>query len=57
MKKEHGTELLYVSQQLGNHSAAFTLSVCAHLLPRDRRSAVNRHDAPATKRNPDATTP
>ena len=52
---QDGTELLYVSQQLGHHSPAFTLQVYGHLLPRDRRGEVNRLDRPATVRNPAAT--
>ncbi len=51
-----GKELHYVQEQLGHHSPAFTLSVYGHLLPRDRRGEVDcLDDAPATKRNPDAT--
>jgi integrase len=52
---QDGTELLYVSQQLGHHSAAFTLQVYGHLLPRDRRGEVNRLDLPASFRKPGAS--
>jgi len=52
---QDGTELLYVSQQLGHHSPAFTLAIYAHLLPKDRRGAVNRLDRPASIRKPDAS--
>jgi hypothetical protein len=51
----NGVELLYVSQQLGHHSASFTLTQYAHLLPRDRRGEVNRLDAPASARKPGAS--
>ena len=54
---EAGKELQYVQQRLGYHSAAFTLSVYGHLLPRERRGEVNcRDDEPApirTRRRPD----
>lgn len=36
-----GRELHYIQEQLGHHSAAFTLSVCGHLLVRDRRGEVD----------------
>jgi integrase len=52
---QDGTELLYVSQQLGHHSPAFTLQVYGHLLPRDRRGEVNRLDLPASFRKPGAS--
>lgn len=52
---QDGVELLYVSQQLGHHSPAFTLSQYAHLLPRDRRGEVNRLDRPASPRKPAAS--
>ena len=52
---QDGTELLYVSQQLGHHSPAFTLQVYGHLLPRDRRGEVNRLDRPASIRKPAAS--
>jgi hypothetical protein len=41
---------------LGHHSAAFTLAVYGHLLPRGRRGEVNCLDD-ATDRNPSATKP
>ena len=51
---EAGEPLIYVQQQLGHHSAAFTLSVYGHLLPRGDRRAVDALDD-ATIRNPHAT--
>ena len=39
---QDGAELLYVSQQLGHHSAAFTLQRYGHLMRRDRRHVVDR---------------
>jgi integrase len=51
---EAGEPLTYVQQQLGHHSAAFTMKVYAHLLPRgDRRAVDALDDAPI--RNPHAT--
>lgn len=50
-----GKELLNVSQQLGHHSASFTLERYGHLIPRDRRGEVDCLDDAATNRNPDAT--
>jgi integrase len=41
---QDGAELLYVSQQLGHHTASFTLDVYGHLMPRDRRHVANRLD-------------
>jgi integrase len=61
---EAGEPLTYVQQQLGHHSAAFTLKVYGHLLPRgDRRAVDALDDAPGTRaaekgatiRNPPAT--
>jgi integrase len=50
---EAGESLKYVQEQLGHHSAAFTLAVYGHLIPRGNRRAVDRlDDAPA--RNPRA---
>ena len=46
--------LTYVQQQLGHHSAAFTLKVYGHLLPRGNRRAVDALDD-TTIRNPGAT--
>jgi integrase len=51
---EAGEPLTYVQQQLGHHSAAFTLKVYGHLLPRGDRRAVDALDD-ATIRNPAAT--
>jgi integrase len=51
---EAGKPLIYVQQQLGHHSAAFTLSVYGHRLPRGDRRAVDALDD-ATIRNPHAT--
>jgi Phage integrase family len=49
-----GQPLTYVQHQLGHHSAAFTLKVYGHLLPRgDRRAVDALDDAPI--RNPAAT--
>ena len=52
-----GQPLTYVQHQLGHHSAAFTLKVYGHLLPRgDRRAVDALDDAPAAPiRNPAAT--
>ena len=51
---EQGEPLTYIQQQLGHHSAAFTLKVYGHLLPRgDRRAVDALDDAPI--RNPGAT--
>jgi hypothetical protein len=52
-----GQPLTYVQHQLGHHSAAFTLKVYGHLLPRgDRRAVDALDDAPdAPSRNPAAT--
>lgn len=49
-----GEPLIYVQQQLGHHSPAFTLTVYGHLLPRGDRRAVDTLDD-ATIRNPRAT--
>src|SRR5207245_8092796 len=46
----------YVQQQLGHHSAAFTLAVYGHFIPRADHRAVDRPDD-ATARNPPAPTP
>jgi integrase len=43
---ERRESLLYVQQQLGHHSPAFTLSVYAHLIPRDGHRAVDALDLP-----------
>jgi integrase len=51
---EAGEPLIYVQQQLGHHSAPFTLSVYGHLLPRGDRRAVDALDDAAI-RNPHAT--
>lgn len=51
---QHGAEPLYVSEQLGHHSPAFTLDRYAHLLPRNRRGFVNRLDALAPAGTPGA---
>ena len=51
---EGGESLMYVQEQLGHHSPAFTLAVYGHLLPRGDRRAVDRLDD-ATERNPRAT--
>jgi integrase len=51
---EAGEPLIYVQQQLGHHSAGFTLKVYGHLLPRGDRRAVDGLDD-ATIRNPAAT--
>jgi integrase len=51
---EAGEPILYVQQQLGHHSPAFTLRVYGHLLPRGERRAVDLLDD-ATSRNPRAT--
>jgi integrase len=47
-----GVELLYVSQQLGHHSPAFTLAQYAHLLP---KRSPRRGESPRPPRNPDAS--
>lgn len=52
---EAGEPLTYIQQQLGHHSAAFTLRVYGHLLPRGDRRAVDVLDE-VTTRNPCATT-
>ena len=49
-----GEPLTYVQEQLGHHSAAFTLAVYGHFIPRQDHRAVDRLDAPV--RNPAATT-
>jgi integrase len=49
-----GEPLTYVQQQLGHHSAAFTLAVYGHFIPRADHRAVDRLDD-ATFRNPSAT--
>lgn len=41
---QQGEELIFVQEQLGHHSAAFTLKEYGHLMPRDRRGNVNRLD-------------
>ena len=48
----------YVAQQLGHHSAAFTLKVYGHAMPQGDRRAVDALDTPsdATNRNLGATT-
>lgn len=51
---EQGEPLSYIQQQLGHHSAAFTLKVYGHLLPRGDSRAVDALDD-ATIRNPGAT--
>ncbi len=51
---EAGEPLIYVQQQLGHHSPAFTLTVYGHLLPRGDRRVVDTLDD-ATTRNPGAT--
>jgi len=51
---EAGEPITYVQQQLGHASAAFTLKVYAHLLPRGDRRAVDAL-GDATIRNPHAT--
>jgi len=38
---KRGTNLLQLSRALGHHSAAFTLSRCAHLLPGDEAPALD----------------
>lgn len=56
---EAGEPLPYVQQQLGHHSAAFTLKVYGHLMPRGSRRAVDALDdiQTPTNRNPGATMP
>jgi integrase len=49
-----GEPITYVQGQLGHHSAAFTLAVYAHFVPRGDRRAVNQLDD-ATGRNLYAT--
>jgi integrase len=51
---EGGESLKYVQEQLGHHSAAFTLAVYGHLLPRGDRRAVDRLDD-VSERKPGAT--
>jgi len=51
-----GEPLTYVQGQLGHHSAAFTLAVYAHFIPRGDRRAVDALDD-ATGRNLYATAP
>jgi integrase len=51
---EAGEPLTYIQQQLGHHSAAFTLRVYGHLLPRQGRRGVDVLDD-VTFRNPAAT--
>jgi integrase len=49
-----GEPITYVQQQLGHHSAAFTLAVYGHFIPRaDHRAVDGLDDAPG--RNPAAT--
>ncbi len=52
-----GQPLTYVQHQLGHHSAAFTLKVYGHLLPRGGRRAVDALDdaQAAPIRNPAAS--
>jgi hypothetical protein len=50
-----GEPLTYVQQQLGHHSAAFTLTVYGHFIPRADHRPVDTLDD-VTGRNPDATT-
>ncbi len=51
---EAGVPVTYIQQQLGHHSAAFTLKVYGHLIPRGKRRDVDVLDDP-TGRNPRAT--
>ncbi len=51
---EAGEPPTYIQQQLGHHSAAFTLKVYGHLLPRRGRRGVDVLDEAAI-RNPHAT--
>ncbi len=51
---EGGESLKYAQEQLGHHSAAFTLAVYGHLLPRGDRRAVDRLDD-VSERNPGAS--
>ena len=51
-----GEPITYVQNQLGHHSAAFTLTVYGHFIPRGDRRAVDQLDD-ATGRNLYATTP
>lgn len=51
---EAGEPLPYIQEQLGHHSAAFTLKVYGHLLPRRGRRGVDVLDD-TTIRNPRAT--
>jgi integrase len=46
---EAGEPLTYIQQQLGHHSAAFTLKVYAHLLPRGSRRGVDVLDDTTTR--------
>lgn len=50
-----GEPVTYVQIQLGHHSAAFTLTVYGHFIPRAHHRGVDRLDD-ATERNPAATT-
>jgi integrase len=43
---ERRESLLYVQQQLGHHSPAFTLTVYGHLMPREGARAVDALDDP-----------
>jgi len=47
-------DLPYIQHQLGHHSAAFTLRVYGHLMPRQGRRGVDALDD-ASIRNPRAT--
>jgi integrase len=47
-----GADLKYVQEQLGHHSAAFTLATYAHLLPSDRHGLVNQLDSLAPNGTP-----
>ena len=52
---QDGASILYVKEQLGHHSAAFTFDVYEHLLPGGNKEAVDRLDnitENATKRTP-----
>jgi integrase len=51
-----GEPITYVQQQLGHHSAAFTLAVYGHFIPRGDHRAVDALDD-ATGRNLYATSP
>lgn len=52
---EAGEPLPYIQQQLGHHSAAFTLREYGHLMPRGDRRAVDGLDDDAPGRNPGAS--